>query len=300
MSDFQDYELKKDIYIQARDCDIIIRVRNEKEALQMLLEDLSQQKNIKFNIILLDTESTDGTEEFILGRDDILFFSIKKEHFHYGKSLDFLVSRCVSPYIFSFSSHIRIPDCNLLRKAIHYLESEQNDNTCAGYFRQVPNKIYGCSEYEKIFLKRGFPRLSYPEKIRTDFSTIKFSNAASVFKQSYVRQHKFGRYNGSEDKIWAFNMLKNGNDIIYFGNLEIQHSHDENINQLRKRIYINYVAQMQYTHRRIYPLKVFFKYFLGLLLLFPISTKIKSFTYAKTAYIASKEALDCVFASKEK
>jgi len=289
------YKQQNNMILKKKDCDIIIRVRNEIKELTLLLNDLHNQKSVDFNVIILDTNSIDGTAEFLLNRKDVLLFSVDKADFHYGKSLDFLVSKCVSDYVFSFSSHIRIVDKEILYKTIQFLKTDQSSNVCAGYFRQVPNFSYGCSEYERVFLNHGFPKLKSPQKIDGDFKKIKFSNAASVFRRAEVAAFNFGKYNGSEDKIWAYNMIARGKEIVYFGNMSIQHSHNETLEQLKKRIFINYVAQMQFTHERIIPLAIFFKYLFGLIYLFPFAIKTHALMYARIAYKASREAVGFVF-----
>lgn len=285
-------ELKANI-LKQKDCDIIIRVRNERDNLKRLFNQLYAQKDVCFNIIVLDTESEDGTTDLLKAYDDITIYSVRKDDFNYGDSLDFLVSKCVSNYVFSFSAHVLLDNNDyLLRQTIDYFIA--NSNVIAGCFRQVKNLHTGCSAYEEIFLRLNFPRTRKPRAISKKFNRLVFSNAGAVYRTSVVKKNRFGQYNGLEDKIWAYENMKTDRIIVYFGNMNIQHSHDESNEYLERRILINYVSKMEYEQKEVFPLFIGFKYFLGTLFFLPLRKKLDSIKYGIIAYKASNKAIGVI------
>lgn len=275
--------------------DIVIRTLNELDNLKRLFQRIQNEPNVdEINIIVLDSGSQDGTLEFLLNQKNTSVYSIEKEKFNYGTSLDFLFSKCMSRYIFSFSAHIYWDSSGFLKKAISLLE----ENKCvAGYFRQIQNPHTGASILEKIFLKKRFPPKNRLISSTDTFHSMSFSNAGAVYKRDAWENLKFGDVDGSEDKIWAFKKLQQKERIGYFGILEIHHSHLENDAQMQKRFYLNAKQQMIFTGKTRSPLFIFCKYCIGILLYFPNKPK-DAYKIAYNAYKANKDAEDDYLAHK--
>ena len=74
------------------DSSIVVRCLNENHNIQKLLPILLSQKSQNFEIIFVDSGSTDGTletiEEYVNKNSNISLFHIKKNEFTFGKSLN--------------------------------------------------------------------------------------------------------------------------------------------------------------------------------------------------------------------
>lgn len=258
-----DYKTIREHDIYNADCDIVVRMKNEGKYLDSFLDSLFTQKNVNYNLIVLDSGSTDDSVKIIHTRTNATTYLLPPEKFNFGESLDFLFSRCVSKIVFIFSAHIIFEDQDVIRNTIDYFN--QNEKVMAGCFRQIPNNHSGCSILESSFLKRRFPSTKEPKKIPNQFNRIIFSNAGAIYRKAAWESLKFGSYNGSEDKIWAYQAGLLGYEIRYFGNRSILHSHQETSEQIYKRLKLNYDQQYQFSGICPNPYMNFIKYAAALL-----------------------------------
>lgn len=288
-------EISKDKYIKIldktqkeMDCDVVIRIKNEEKNLPRLYESLKKQKDVKLNIIVLDSESKDGSVNIVNKWENVLLFTIKERDFNFGESLNFLFSKCESKYIFCFSAHVYFEDVYLFKDIIEYLNLNEK---MAGYFRQIPNKYTGCSCLERAFLERNFVCKNEPEQIKNDFNRIYFSNAGSVYNRGFWSENKFDNINGSEDKIWAKKILDKKTPLIYFGNKVIHHSHNETNDEIYNRLLLNYKQQNLFYGKKHNPYAVFFRYFSGMIYYNGIGEIYKIYRISLAALRASRDAI---------
>ena len=177
---------KKNIISEHAHFDIIVRTYNEFKNLPRFYESIQKIPNsIQYNIIILDSGSEDNTVEYLMEQLNTSVFVLKDEAFNYGKSLDYLVSLCKSEYVFSLSAHVYWDDSDIFSYAIKCMNDQ---SAIAGYFRQVPNKLTGCSMHEEVFLCKAFPQKKMPCLIDSSFNTIRFSNAGTFFKVQYLKK----------------------------------------------------------------------------------------------------------------
>lgn len=265
------------------ECDIVVRTYNEVGNITRFIREIKNQKKCNYNIIFLDSGSDDGTLELLKYEENISLYTVPKEKFNFGDSLDFLVSRAMSNIVISFSAHVDILDDLLVRKAIDYLE---DFGAVAGYFRQKPNGYTGCSLLEKMFLKKIFFQTKFPTFILGN-SQIP-SNAASIYKKDIVSKYLFGESEGSEDKKWARRVSKANYKLLYMGNLIVFHSHNENEKQYYNRMIINYREQLKLGVNRCKYIQ-FIKIFNAMLLCGVFETAKEAYKFAKANYLATKE-----------
>ena len=74
------------------DCSIIVRAFNEEKHLGRLFTGLNQQSNVDFEVILVDSGSTDRTIEIATSDDwnfPVRMVRIEPERFSFGRSLNY-------------------------------------------------------------------------------------------------------------------------------------------------------------------------------------------------------------------
>jgi len=251
-----------------------IRTFNEERLLPRLLKSITNQKNlINYEIIILDSESTDRTKSIATSYPKVKFVTTSKNKFNFGASCNQINKLCTKDIVIFLSGHVQL----LKKDFISRLDNQVYIKKIkAGYFRQLPDfSGNGASIYDELFLKHKFKtnNTCYSKKNKNKHN---FSNAGSFYKKNIIDEFSFKIVTGSEDKIWANDFIGSGNKIHYLSNLQILHSHNESYNQITERVYINKIA-IYGKQRKIFK---FLLLFLGISLLLFIKTfKIDSFEY---------------------
>ncbi|MEO6524912.1 MAG: glycosyltransferase family 2 protein [Mucilaginibacter sp.] len=210
---------------------IAVRVMNELGALSLFWESLVKQTIYNnLEITFLDSGSTDGTLE-LLQTYNCNIYTITKNEFRFGDSCNLMMELTNSQLVYFFSGHIILEDPSLLEDSYLFIK----DDIGSGYFRQIPNKILGYSNYDKAFLKNRFPRypLSSPIRIVKKHS---FSNAAAIINRAHWELVKFEDVLFGEDEIWAEAVLKKQGKLYYFHAYNILHSHNDSYDDVYKRV----------------------------------------------------------------
>ena len=217
-----------------------IRTFNEEKLLPRLLKSITNQKNlINYEIIILDSESTDRTKSLAISYPKVKFVSTSKNKFNFGASCNLINKLCTKDIIIFLSGHVQILKNNFISRLDNQIYEKKIK---AGYFRQLPDfKGNGASIYDEFFLKHRFKNknIFFDEKNKNKHN---FSNAGSFYKKNIIDEFPFKIVTGSEDKIWANDFIGSGNKIHYLSNLQILHSHNESYNQITDRVFINKIA----------------------------------------------------------
>ncbi len=251
---------------------LVIRVYNEMPYIKMFWDSLIKQIDFEdFEIVFVDSGSTDGTFEFLKDECKCSLYSIEKNEFNFGDTCNLGMRLTHGKYVYFFSGHVILEEADLISSSLEYLISNEG----SGYFRQIPNNLVGCSLYDRVFLKYRFRNYGNRGPVPVKQKDNHFSNAASIISRKHWEINKFSRVSGSEDFLWSDELIKNGYSIYYFHNLNVQHSHNETPKQIEKRVRINVVARFPDGVNKLKIALVFFKVFVALV--------INSFSF-KTAF----------------
>lgn len=218
---------------------VLVRVRNEMRALHEFWRRLSSQTIFsKIECVFLDSESTDGTLEF-LRELPITLYQIAPSDFNFGSSCNLLMSKSQSPVAVFLSGHVLLEQRDALERLHAVLSTNQS---AAAYMRQVPNSLWGASTYECAYLARRFPRKDSYETYQM-LNPGGFSNAGSGLTRAAWLRNPFPEVHGSEDFIWAETHLKLGGKLFYLPNITILHSHKELPDAVFERVRLNALAR---------------------------------------------------------
>jgi len=222
---------------------IIIRTLNEEMRLVATLDMLYAQSVQCFEIIFLDSGSTDSTVDIIkraqINHQNIKFRDISDIPFSFGRSLNIGCEMATGDFISFLSAHCP-PVSNVWLE--NYLVLMRTDSQIAGvYGKQVPfadaHPILILDEYQ-IF--DDLPR-------EQNFPDVSFSNANSFIRRSAWLTVPFNEdVTGGEDMLWAKSLLELRWRIIYTPQSVVYHSHNETLEQIRNRAYINYLTFYRY------------------------------------------------------
>jgi rhamnosyltransferase len=210
---------------------IIILTRNAGSRLVEVLNSVFKQSYKDFEVILIDSESTDKTLE-IAKSFPVKIKSIKPENFGHGKTRN-LGSKLAKGKYVVYLTHDAIPaDKDWLKYLIAPLK---NKEVAGVYSRQVPR------ENEKI-IDRLFYISLYPDKEKIWKKGLFkqgdniFSDVSSAIKRDLLLKNPFmENIIVSEDYEWARRILEKGMNIIYNPKSKVIHSHSYNLRQAFKR-----------------------------------------------------------------
>jgi len=215
---------------------VIIRSFNEAEYIEDTLQAVTEQAYDDFEIILVDSGSTDGTleiaEEYV---DEITF--VDPRNFTFGYSLNVGCEAASGEYLVFLSAHAIPTDEEWLGTLIENLHDENVAMTYSNQTGAGPTKF---SE------DRLFDRLFPDERKRQQPPEYFANNASSAIKKSLWEDHRFDeRLTGHEDIEWAKHFLEQGYTVVYEPDACIYHIHNETWDQVYRRFEREAVADRE-------------------------------------------------------
>jgi len=204
---------------------IIIRTKNEEKWIGKVLEKLCEQTYKDFEIIIVDSGSTDKTLE-IAKKFNVNILNIKPEEFTYPFALNFGCKKANATKFFVFLSAHSIPiSTTWLEDGL----SNFNNNKVMGVYGEIQALPDG-TWIEKIFwngLKIKIDCLLNYKKIfkQAAMGVMGFTNA--IIRKDLWEQHNIDEHYamGGEDQVWSDYWFKNGYVAIQDAKFSVYHSH---------------------------------------------------------------------------
>jgi glycosyltransferase involved in cell wall biosynthesis len=195
---------------------IVVRTKNEETWIGHCLKSISTQKNVNFEIILVDNESTDETLE-IVDNFDVKILKIKD--FLPGRALNMGFNQSQGEFVVCISGHCVPTDDFWLEKLI----CEFDDPEVAGvYGRQLP--LSYSSDIDKRDLLTVF---GLDKKMQTKDPF--FHNANSAIRKSVWDKIPFDELvTNVEDRIWGKKIIESGYKLVYTPDAKVYHWHGIN------------------------------------------------------------------------
>jgi rhamnosyltransferase len=196
---------------------IVIRTHNHKELLGELLKKIKKQKKVlKPEIVIIDSSSTDGTQELAI-KKGCKIFQINSLNFTHAHTFNLGAEKSKNELIVYASVDI-IPKNDFW--LFHLLKHFKNKKVGGVFGKQEP--IRGLNPIEEFKIKKFFPD--------NEKSVARFSNASGVIRKSVWKKLRYNesvpfQYIGGEDQIWATKAKKKGYKIIYEPKSIVYHSH---------------------------------------------------------------------------
>lgn len=208
---------------------VIIRAYNEAKHIGRLLHDVfAQQLTSSFEVILVDSGSTDATLQ-IAQRYPVTIVNLNPERFTFGYSLNQGVEVAKGELCVIVSAHCYPTDSEWLRRLTEPLL--QNPKVALVYGRQCGYVNTRYSEHQ-IFAKW------FPEQSNSNCGLAFCNNANSAIRRSVWIEVPFDEsLSGLEDIAWGKAIMAKGYRIAYCAEACVYHIHEETSAQIYRRYY---------------------------------------------------------------
>lgn len=228
---------------------VIVRALNEERHLPALFDGLARQRERSFEVVLVDSGSTDRTREIAVGRGARLV-RIAPGDFTFGRSLNVGIRESSGRFIVVASAHVRPVDGLWLTNMLRDLRADPR--VAMTYGRQVG---WETSKFgESLDFDRFFGPL--PREIADHFFA---NNANSAFRRGLWERRPFDEgLPGLEDIEWARWARREGFRVSYAHDAPVHHIHEETWPQVRRRYFREGVAakRIGWLTRRNLPVEV--------------------------------------------
>lgn len=216
-----------------------------KEVLQAVVK---QHVDFDYEVIIIDSGSTDGTLQYIenLNDDRVKVFSIPPKEFGHGKTRNYAISQSLGEYIVMITHDAKPRDETWLQNMINPFFLDEN---IAGVFGR-----HIAYESATIFTKRDlnmhFDNFKNAEMIVSleDNERYKvdpgyrqvlhyFSDNNAALRKSVWHKHPYPEVDFAEDQLWAKEIIEQGYKKAYADEGVVYHSHNYDLKQTFQRSY---------------------------------------------------------------
>jgi rhamnosyltransferase len=208
---------------------IIIRSKNDIAYIQKTLTMIREQEYLDYEIIHVDSGSTDGTYERVQGFKPEVSYQIRPEDYIPGRVLNEAIQKCRGEMIVFNNSDCVPQNRQWLGELVKPLELTKKIVSTFG--RQVPR-----TDAHPLIIK-DYERAFGSGEISGQWFHF-FSLATSAALKSILTEYPFNpALQYSEDIEWSYRVKKMGYKIQYVPLAMVEHSHNYTLPQVRKRFY---------------------------------------------------------------
>ena len=204
---------------------IVVRCYNEADHIGMLLGKLKRQTFSDYEVVVVDSGSTDGTLEIVTSAD-VMLEHIGKEEFSFGRSLNIGCHASRGEILVFISAHCYPEHDDWLENLV---AGFADDNVAIVYGRQRAGQ--GSHFSEGQIFRQWFPDESQPRQ-EGPFS----NNANCAIRRDLWAEYPYDEsLTGLEDIAWAQRVIRDGWWVSYRADAGVIHIHDESDTQIRNR-----------------------------------------------------------------
>ena len=196
---------------------IIIRTKNEARHLRETLDAVYAQEFSSFEVIVVDSGSTDRTLE-IASTFPVRILTIKPQTFTYGYALNLGARAARGRYLLSLSGHATPMDNKWLGSLLAAFTSSDVVGVYSRLFVRPKAHLY----------QRVLAGVFYGPEAFTFTTYGSFHNTSSAIRRDLWQVHPFQEdMPGGEDQAWARKAKAMGYRIVYAPESRVLHSHED-------------------------------------------------------------------------
>ena len=222
------------------DISVVIPVKNEARLIEDCLQGILNQTVPVKEIIVIDSGSTDGTQELVKKFDKTVLVEISSADFNHGTTRNLGVSKAKGEFVIMTVGDAVPSSQNWIEEMLRGFTAEDVAGVCGRqivphdldknpieWFRPVnPPQI---REYQ--FTESEWKELS-PEKVKEACS---WDDVSAMYRKSSLSEIPFEKITYGEDGLWALSVLKKGFKLVYNESAQVYHYHLINDEYMFKR-----------------------------------------------------------------
>lgn len=206
---------------------VVIRAKNEEKWIGEVLKKIFQQTYKSFEVIVIDSGSTDKTLD-IVRKFPVKLLQIPSQDFSYPYALNYAIKRSsCTKYVVILSAHsIPISD-TWLEDGIKNFSDLSKIMGVYGIWKPLPHTSY----WDRFFINFHFYSFFAKNKSRiiqtkAKMGVLQFTNAI-ILKKLWDKRHFNEEYGlGGEDGEWAGYWMKREYRVVLDKNFTVKHSHN--------------------------------------------------------------------------
>jgi len=204
---------------------VVIRCHNEVDHIGRLLEGLEGQRFRDFDVVVVDSGSTDGTVELV-ALQPVTLVHIAKDEFTFGRSLNLGCRTASGEFLVFVSAHCAPVDDHWLANLIDDF-ADPKVAAVYGMQRGTPESHFS----EQRIFRRWYPDTSVKHQAGSFIN-----NANCAVRRSVWEEFPYDEaLTGLEDVDWAERVMRDGWRINYRADAAVLHVHSETAAQIRHR-----------------------------------------------------------------
>lgn len=219
----------EDLKIKQAPVSVVVLTKNGGALLRRCIERIFSQKvSFAYEMVVVDSGSTDGTLNF-LKNYPVRLFRIKPESFCFGLTRDYGFQQTKGQYIVTLSQDTVPANEYWLQKLVEPLQRDEADVVQGRAIRCGDRKVF---YWEEIGL---FYFTSEGRQFTMDYGGIGLSCCCLAMKRDAWNATRFGHVKMSEDKVIQKKLFEKGLRMMWAPDSFVCHGHNYTLRSLMKR-----------------------------------------------------------------
>lgn len=237
--DFDPGRLCSNVVVNPHRVSVVVPSCNGGDLLRRVIEAVANQNcDFKYDVLVVDSESSDGTAEFIKSYGRMVRYQeIDKQDFQHGRTRNLAVS-LTSGEIVAMITQDALP-CNehwLSGLVSGFDVSDRVAGVTGRHIAYPHHNRYVARDLDRMFekfddfsnvysLDRRLPSFVYPGGSEDQAIKRYFSNNNSAIRRSIWEKVPYPEIDWGEDQVWCWEILKVGFEKAYIHEAAVYHSH---------------------------------------------------------------------------
>ncbi len=223
-------EIKSRSSEEKRDVTIVIPTRNEEANIGKCLEAIfDQDTGCRFEVIVIDSGSTDKTLEIVRRCPGVRLIQIRPEEFGHGKTRNLGADLSDGEFIVFLNADALPVNQNWLTPLLDCLKRDGQVAAC--FSRHIPRK--DCDLYMVRDIQDSMPEQPMVRARVGSLDFMIFSTVSAAVRKEVWQEYPFNRdILIAEDQDWARQIIERGYKIAYVPDSLVYHSHNYSLGEL--------------------------------------------------------------------